>query len=107
MNLKKTIAILFTAGALSASAYLFLEKNDDQGVNQTALPESVLEIKKEEKGEIAPIVFEEKNDINNIEPIISRRDSMENRRSSLESWNDDGDSVPVIEVDLRFNDLNE
>ena len=83
MNLKKTIAILFTAGALSASAYLFLEKNDDQGVNQTALPESVLEIKKEEKGEIAPVVFEEKNDINNIDsPVVDdnkfvRRDDVE------------------------------
>ncbi len=71
MNLKKTIAILFTVGALSASAYLFLEKDNDQSVNQEALPKSVLEIKKEEKGEVAPVVFEEKNDINKIDSPVA------------------------------------
>jgi hypothetical protein len=45
-----------------------------------------------------------KNDINNIEPIIPRHNSFDNRRSSMESWNDDGDTIPVIEVDLRFGD---
>lgn len=83
MNLKKTIVILFTVGALSASAYLFLEKNDVQSVNQIALPESVLEIKKEEKEEIALDAFEEKSDINNIDsPVVDdnkfvRRDDVE------------------------------
>lgn len=45
-----------------------------------------------------------KNDINNIESIIPRHNSFDNRRSSMESWNDDGDTIPVIEVDLRFGD---
>ncbi len=47
-----------------------------------------------------------KNDISNIESIIPRNNSLENRRSSMESWNDDGDSIPVIEVDLRYADSN-
>ena len=45
-----------------------------------------------------------KNDINNIEAIRPRNNSLENRRSGVESWNDDGDSIPVIEVDLRYVD---